>query len=331
MSILLFANRALTTLAAPISAGAVSVTLAPGTGAEFPSPGANEYFIGTIYDAATKLITEIVWVTARSGDTLTIVRGKESTTAAAWNAGDFFSNFWTAGSAQAMLQTGQFQQQTANYAADTGAVNVLAVALDPVPASMAALVGAPIRVLVAHTNTTATATLDVNGLGTYSIKNRNASSIGIGTLVAGAISEVIWDGAQFQYNGQVPPASTATTQAGIDALAPVTAAAIAGAFAFSHANPGYQKFANGAILQWGRAFTASAFGDTVIFPTPFPTNCTVVTSSGFATPVAQPFQINVALGAGPPFANFVVAGWAWNGSAWVAGSGIGFGWVAFGF
>lgn len=101
---LLFSNNAQTTIAGSISNTAVAVALAPGTGAEFPTPAAGQTFLGTFNDAATGLLYEIVSVTARSTDTLTIVRAQESTVALAWNAGDIFGNFMTAGTAAAFVQ-----------------------------------------------------------------------------------------------------------------------------------------------------------------------------------------------------------------------------------
>lgn len=104
MSIILFANNAASTLAAPISSGSLSANLAAGTGALFPNPGPGEYFCLTFVDAATGLINEIVHVTARTADTVTIARAQEGTVALNWLAGDAADNFWTAGSATA-LQT----------------------------------------------------------------------------------------------------------------------------------------------------------------------------------------------------------------------------------
>jgi len=102
----LFANNAASTLAAPISNSATSVTLASGTGALFPNPSGSQEFALTFNDAATGLLTEIVYCTSRSGDTLTIVRAEESTTALSWLAGDLAANLWTAGQAAAMQQSG---------------------------------------------------------------------------------------------------------------------------------------------------------------------------------------------------------------------------------
>lgn len=101
----LFANDASTTLAAPITSTATSVTVAAGTGALFPNPSANQQFAFTFNDAATGLLTEIVYCTARTTDTLTIVRAQEGTVALLWNAGDLGANLITAGQMAAMLQT----------------------------------------------------------------------------------------------------------------------------------------------------------------------------------------------------------------------------------
>jgi hypothetical protein len=56
----LFANDASTTIAAPISTSATAVSLASGTGSEFPNPSAGQQFSGTFNDAATGLLTEMV-------------------------------------------------------------------------------------------------------------------------------------------------------------------------------------------------------------------------------------------------------------------------------
>ena len=108
MTTLLFANDANTTLAGSISNTATNANLASGTGALFPNPAAGQAFKGTFNDAATGLLTEIVLVTAISGDTITMVRAQEGTVAQAWNANDLFANLMTSGTATAFLQQGQF-------------------------------------------------------------------------------------------------------------------------------------------------------------------------------------------------------------------------------
>lgn len=95
---LLTANNAQTVLAAGISASATTLTVNTGTGALFPSPvSGTSYFKLTLIDATTGQLTEIVHVTSRTGDTMTISRAQEGTTARAWSANDIAANMLTAG------------------------------------------------------------------------------------------------------------------------------------------------------------------------------------------------------------------------------------------
>ena len=122
MAIFLFANDANTTLAAPITNTALSLTVASGTGALFPNPSAGQQFALTMVDASTGEETEIMYSTARSGDTFTVIRGQEGTIAQAWIAGDLVGNFWTAGQAAAMQQSGALQPaRTINQGTTGGA------------------------------------------------------------------------------------------------------------------------------------------------------------------------------------------------------------------
>jgi len=83
-----FANFAQSNLAGAISNVAVSANLTSGSGVLFPSPTNGQYFVMVLNDQATGLIYEIVHVTNVTGDTITMVRGQEGTTAENWNAGD---------------------------------------------------------------------------------------------------------------------------------------------------------------------------------------------------------------------------------------------------
>lgn len=197
MSILLFANNASSTLAGAISPTALTANLAAGTGVLFPNPSANQYYVDTFVDAATGLLNEIVWVTGRSTDTITIVRAQEGTTALNWLAGDIVANFWTAGQAATMLQQGQYQQQSANYAVDAGSANAISVTLSPAPSALSALVGAPVRVKIANTTTISNPTLTVNGLGPLTIVNPNGSAI-TSPIWAGSIITFTYDGTSAQ-------------------------------------------------------------------------------------------------------------------------------------
>lgn len=82
----LFKNNATTTLSAGIGTGATAITVAAGQGALFPAITAPDFFYATLFDASNNL--EIIKVTARTTDTMTIVRAQEGTTARAYATGD---------------------------------------------------------------------------------------------------------------------------------------------------------------------------------------------------------------------------------------------------
>lgn len=81
-------NNAFGTLNAGINSSATTIVLAAGQGARFPSLSAGDYFYATLIDVSNNL--EIVKVTARSTDTMTVVRGQDSTTARAYSTNDRF-------------------------------------------------------------------------------------------------------------------------------------------------------------------------------------------------------------------------------------------------
>ena len=106
MSIFLFSNNASTNLAAPITNTATSLSVTTGAGAEFATPSAGQQQSITMNDAATGLLTEIIYFTTRVGDTISgLLRGQESTTAQNWLAGDLVAQLVTAGQMAAMQQT----------------------------------------------------------------------------------------------------------------------------------------------------------------------------------------------------------------------------------
>lgn len=108
------------------------------------------------------------------------------------------------------------QKQAGNFTAtDTGAVNAAAITLTPAPASWAAIVGAPLRFIIAFTNTTTTVTLNVNGLGTKTLKNIDGTAMVIGQLTAGGIVEGFYDGTNVQVAAPGKPASAPPPAAAI--------------------------------------------------------------------------------------------------------------------
>lgn len=80
-------NNASTTMLSALNATDTTMVVAPGTGALFPNPTGGNYFYLTLSNIAGN--EEIVQVTNRNVDTLTIVRGQDGTVARVWLPGDF--------------------------------------------------------------------------------------------------------------------------------------------------------------------------------------------------------------------------------------------------
>lgn len=84
-----FTNFARSKVATGITSGDTTLSITGGSGALFPALTAGQYFYLTLENASR--VREIVKVTARAADTLTIVRAQDGTTAMAWVAGDTVS------------------------------------------------------------------------------------------------------------------------------------------------------------------------------------------------------------------------------------------------
>ena len=82
---IILANNATSKLSGSITAAATSITVQSGEGERFPSPVSPNWFPVTLIDADGNI--EICQCTARSGDILTVARGREGTTARAFAAG----------------------------------------------------------------------------------------------------------------------------------------------------------------------------------------------------------------------------------------------------
>ncbi len=100
----LFANNASATLATPLSSGGLSLTVSSGQGALFPTPAGGDWFALTLQSSTAR---EIVTVTARSSDTMTIVRAQEGTSASSFAAGDTAKLLLTAAGLNTFVQEGE--------------------------------------------------------------------------------------------------------------------------------------------------------------------------------------------------------------------------------
>ncbi len=188
----LFANQAVSTLAAPLSNSATTMQVAAGTGALFPNPtSGSEFFLMTLMPANPNgLEREIVKVTARAADVMTIVRAQEGTLAQAWATSDQCKMLNTAGTMSNLTQKEQAQAQAYAYSLDTGSVNAISAVFNP--AITGRVAGLTVRIKVAQANTGAvTANL---GAGSIPLKNPDGTEIGTDALSAGGVIEIFDDG-----------------------------------------------------------------------------------------------------------------------------------------
>lgn len=102
-------DNGVTRLAASIGASDTSLTVLSGDGARFPLGGGDWFSLTLEHPPAPSSPTpdqrarEIVYVTAVTGDVMTLSqRGAESTTAAVWAVGDTVGNFLTADAVEAL-------------------------------------------------------------------------------------------------------------------------------------------------------------------------------------------------------------------------------------
>lgn len=84
-----FANNAYSATVGALTVGGGIITLAPGTGSRFPALSGGDHFMATLalISGGVETAWEIVKVTARAGDTLTVQRAQEGTTAQVWADG----------------------------------------------------------------------------------------------------------------------------------------------------------------------------------------------------------------------------------------------------
>ena len=158
MTIQLYANNAKTTLAAAVSSGTTTITVAPGTGALFPSPTIGQAFKVTLVSATSASSYEICLCTARTGDTLTVIRGQEGTSAQPFILGDVVGNFDTKGVMDDLVQTEQLQAQYYQYATAAGSANALTAT---VPSNLTTLPDGMYMTIEASTANTGPTTLNL--------------------------------------------------------------------------------------------------------------------------------------------------------------------------
>jgi len=180
----LYANNVRTTLSGAISAVATTLSVQSGAGATMPSPNnaLGEFFDLTLQDQATGLRTEIVAVTAVTGDVLTIVRGQQGTTGQVWSAGDTAFLPVTKGAAEGWLQPVDVQDGHLVYADASGTTTAYTATYSPAIATLVDGMELNVDITSVGTNTTITPTFSPNGLTAHTITRQNSVALAVGDM-----------------------------------------------------------------------------------------------------------------------------------------------------
>lgn len=104
-------NNASGVLASSITTASTSITLTTGQGSLFPSIASGDFFFATLVDSSNNY--EIVKVTARASDVLTVVRAQDNTAARAFIGGDRIELRPVAATFAALLQDAEDYSDTA--------------------------------------------------------------------------------------------------------------------------------------------------------------------------------------------------------------------------
>ena len=114
----LFTNNAVGSLASGVNATDNTLVLVAGDGTKFPSITGGDFFLLTLTQSVgLETSWEIVKCTARSGDSLTVVRAQEGTTGQAWAAGSKVDLRVTAGTLET-LKYGSITTMSVTYNGD---------------------------------------------------------------------------------------------------------------------------------------------------------------------------------------------------------------------
>ena len=201
MTTFVFSNDAKTTLAGAITNTAISLNVQAGAGVLFPGPTTGQQFVATLISQSNPTIKEIVFVTARTGDVFTIVRGQESTAALNWNAGDLIQHGPTAAQMGAFSQSGgggggggpitpTFTSYL-YYGIDSGVANSMIVTTNSGLVSY--IDGLMFEITPAATNLTVTPVINVNSIGSKSLVRADGTNVLPGEVQAGKKINFFYD------------------------------------------------------------------------------------------------------------------------------------------
>lgn len=195
----LFKNNAFSALAGSATDVATTLTLTPSTGSRFPSPTGGDFFLATLVGLdgnGSESSWEIVKVTGRSNDSLTVVRGQEGTTAVAWDAGARIESRATANTYAGLLPL-------AGGTLTGGLAGTTATFSTSVTTALHAMSGASPVIRAATSDGSDNAVMVITGGGDVSVDrgalvglygNEHATNPGDAVIYAGGIGKLAFKG-----------------------------------------------------------------------------------------------------------------------------------------
>jgi len=350
MAVIVASNNAASVLALPLNVGSTTLTLSAGTGALFPAVTAPNFFKMTITNAGETL-REIVNVTARSGDVLTIQRGQESTTALAWNAGDKIENLLTAQTLAKLFNQDVGGVLTGTLPNPGMAVGVAASNLGPAGGDLqgtypnptfnlglthawtaiqkfvGGVIGSSANFFI-NNNANNANNLVLSDAGTLSIRASIFAGAGIGAGTSISAGTSITAGTTISTTSGDITANGGKLRASLNSGGDTNAATLLGEFTMAGAGIGiYGKFPAGLVVQAGGLNIPEQGIRTFNFPTAFPNVCLGI-AGGAAAGLAS-LSVNMGTCGISPINNsqFNVE-WA---TSVVTGADIGGYWIAIGY
>ncbi len=351
MAQIIWANQANTTLAAAISPVSTSLTLINGN--PFPAPTTGQYFLLTLTSATNSAFEEIVSCTSRSGNTLTIVRAQEGTTAQGFNAGDIAAQLITAGGLTALAQLNGLSTQVFSVA--NAVTSVQALPLGQAQATFAAINGSTSEGFSAANAVGAQQVIPLSQGDNRYLPIDNPSAQG-NLTVAGSITSttgnvsvsaggVFANGAISSNTGNITAGKNLLSVLGAFNSGNLNAATILNDF--FHVGSGqsvYYRGPDGLTIQTGVgiqvtgvdfvAFGAQGTGAAAFKSAPFFAVAIEDNPSGWYPSPTTGFLNPTICGVPNPSAtgmNVYVAKWVQTSGEWLPGTGIGYRWLAIGY
>ena len=324
----IFANFVQTTLSA--TASTTDTSLSVTSDANIPALASGQQFPLTLVDAATETIFEIVYVTAVSGTTLTVLRAQEGTVAQDWKIGDLVKGSPTTATTSPSPGT-HYPIASETLPTTLGKLSVLPGALTAditltLPGSGDA--GSETTIYGSAAAYTTTVASPVTSGSPY-IEMPDGSQVYSYVIPAsspGAGIRIVWDGTNyrgFTFGQTIVAPATAANQA--PQLGQWTYGGTAAA--------GWRKDPAGNIEQWGQFApisvpATSGYSEAVTFPIDFTVLDSIQVQVGLAAPLPSSFSGQIAAGVDTSVAVSLTGFTAMISSSYATAQDVGFTWTA---